>query len=72
MHHFNETETQWTDWGPWAFYFPLLYICLLCDEVLLPKYLVTLSSMWGPWVNMVKKEGFSQDVVACDRLLDSV
>ena len=21
MHHFNETETQWTDRGPWAFYF---------------------------------------------------
>ena len=20
MHHFNETETQWTDRGPWAFY----------------------------------------------------
>ena len=23
MHHFNETGTQWTDRGPWAFY----YIC---------------------------------------------
>ena len=21
MHHFNETETQWTYRGPWAFYF---------------------------------------------------
>ena len=21
MHHFNETETQWTDRGPWAFHF---------------------------------------------------
>ena len=31
-----KTETQWTDRGPWAFYFTLLYICLLCDEVLLP------------------------------------
>ena len=20
MHHFNETGTQWTDRGPWAFY----------------------------------------------------
>ena len=21
MHHFNDTETQWTYRGPWAFYF---------------------------------------------------
>ena len=37
INHFNETGTQWTDRGPWAFYFPLLYICVLCDEVLLPE-----------------------------------
>ena len=24
MHHFNETGTQWTDRGPWAFYFFML------------------------------------------------
>ena len=24
MHHFNETGTQWTDRGPWAFYFCML------------------------------------------------
>ena len=26
MHHFNETETQWTDRGPWAFYFDAVTI----------------------------------------------
>ena len=26
MHHFNETETQWTYRGPWAFYFNLLLL----------------------------------------------
>ena len=30
MHHFNETGTQWTDRGPWAFYlFNVFFVCFL-------------------------------------------